>query len=345
MTNWKNYIKNNVLDWLLEMENPAVRAQTLTGLLGTSPDDKEVRQACSRELETGTASKILSQMEPGGYWGRPQDFYMRSKYHGTVWSFLLLSEMGCVFSDERYLTVGEFLLSHAQRADNGGFTYSPSTTDSGPRPAALPCLTGNLVWALTMAGKCGDARTQRAAAWLAEYQFLRDGRDETAVMEIPAGMEKSLFESCWGGHTCMMGVVKALKALVVWPAALRTPAMEKAVNAGADFLLRHNLVFSSHDLSRVSKPEFILFGFPLFWRTDALEMLETLLLLGRRDEALRPALSLVLSKQGADGRWLLEQSFNGRMLVQIEKKGKPGKWVTLRSLKVIRLACEAGLML
>jgi hypothetical protein len=345
MTDWKRFLKDDVLDWLLEMDNPAVRAQTLTGLLGASPDDRDVRQARVRELETGLAAKIFSKMQPGGYWGRPQDFYMRSKYHGTVWSFLLLSEMGCADANERYLAVGEFLLSQAQRADNGGFTYAPSTPKSGPRPAALPCLTGNLVWSMTRAGLFSDTRVQRAAGWLVENQYLRDGPDEMKANEIPAGMEKSLFEACWGRHTCLMGVVKTLKALTVWPAELRTPAMDQAIIVGADFILRHNLIFRSHDLHRISKPEFLLLGFPLFWRTDALEMLETLLLMGKTEDALQPALNMVLSKQGVDGRWLLEQTLNGRMLVRIEKKGKPSKWVTLRALKVIKLAGESGLIL
>jgi hypothetical protein len=344
MVNSTDSLTNEVVNWLLEEDNPAVRAATLTGLMGAGADDSEVKQARAREIASGFSGEVLAAMQPGGYWGRPQDFYTRSKYHGTVWSFLLLSEMGCAFEDARFHAATDFLLQHAQRADSGGFTYAPSTPESGPRPAPLLCLTGNLVWAFTQAGFSSDRRVARAADWLSANMFLRDGRDDPSAVEIPAGMEKQLFASCWGEHTCMMGVVKALKALAAWPAKYRTAAREKAATTAVDFLLRHQLVFSSHSPQKISNMDFLNFGFPLLWRSDALEMLETLLLLGIKDEALKPALDIVLSKRMPDGRWLMDQSFNGRMLVRVEKVGRTGKWVTLRALRVLKMAGEAELI-
>jgi hypothetical protein len=45
---------------------------------------------------------------------------------------------------------------------------------------------------------------------------------------------------------------------------------------------------------------------------------------------------LVLSKQNEEGIWKLENTYNGRMHVNIEKKNKPSKWITLRALQVIK---------
>lgn len=337
-------LTNEVLNWLLEEDNPAVRAAALVGLMGAGADDCEVKKARAREISSGLSGEVLAEIQPEGYWGRPEDFYGRSKYHGTVWSLLLLSEMGCAFEDARFHAAIDFLLRHAQRADSGGFTYASSASASGARPAPLPCLSGNLVWAFCQAGFSSDERVARAADWLAASMYLRDGRDDPSAVEIPAGMEKLLFASCWGEHTCMMGVVKALKALAAWPEEYRTEAMEKAATAAADFLLRHRLVFRSHSPQKISNKDFLKFGFPLLWRTDALEMLETLLRLGVQDKALIPALDLVLSKRLPDGRWRVDQSFNGRMLVRVEKVGRPGKWVTLRALRVLKKAGEAGLI-
>jgi hypothetical protein len=39
----------------------------------------------------------------------------------------------------------------------------------------------------------------------------------------------------------------------------------------------------------------------------------------------------------------MEKSFNGKMWADIEEKGKPSKWVTLRALRVLRgsdVVCE-----
>ncbi len=44
----------------------------------------------------------------------------------------------------------------------------------------------------------------------------------------------------------------------------------------------------------------------------------------------------VLSKQDAHGRWKMEYTYNGKTWVDIEEKGKPSKWVTLRSLRLVK---------
>jgi hypothetical protein len=49
-------------------------------------------------------------------------------------------------------------------------------------------------------------------------------------------------------------------------------------------------------------------------------------------------LELVESKQDAEGRWKLEYSYNGKTWVDIERKGQPSKWVTLRALRVLKAA-------
>jgi len=54
-----------------------------------------------------------------------------------------------------------------------------------------------------------------------------------------------------------------------------------------------------------------------------------------RDERMRRAVELVLSKRDGQGRWPLEYSYSGKLWVDVEKKGKPSKWVTLRALRVL----------
>jgi len=72
------------------------------------------------------------------------------------------------------------------------------------------------------------------------------------------------------------------------------------------------------------------------WRIDALEILEILTKLGYRDERMQEAVDLVISKQDNQGRWILESTFNGRFQVNIERKSKPSKWITLNALRVLK---------
>jgi hypothetical protein len=79
------------------------------------------------------------------------------------------------------------------------------------------------------------------------------------------------------------------------------------------------------------------FGFPLSYWSDVLETTAVLAELGYGDDPrLANALQLILSKQDAQGRWKLENTLNGKMWADIEEKGKPSKWVTLRALRVLK---------
>lgn len=46
-------------------------------------------------------------------------------------------------------------------------------------------------------------------------------------------------------------------------------------------------------------------------------------------------LPTLLQKRHDQGRWRLENTFNGRFQVNIEQKGKPSKWVTLTALRAL----------
>ena len=59
----------------------------------------------------------------------------------------------------------------------------------------------------------------------------------------------------------------------------------------------------------IAKTRWTQLGFPLFWDTDALEMLEVLTDLGYRDERMEDTIGLVLSKRRPNGRWRNERSY------------------------------------
>jgi hypothetical protein len=53
---------------------------------------------------------------------------------------------------------------------------------------------------------------------------------------------------------------------------------------------------------------------------------------------LKRALELVLSKQDSAGRWKMEYTYNGKLWADVETKGQPSKWVTLRALRALKMA-------
>jgi hypothetical protein len=51
---------------------------------------------------------------------------------------------------------------------------------------------------------------------------------------------------------------------------------------------------------------------------------------------MQEAADLILAKQDEHGRWSLENTYNGRFQVDIEKKGKPSKWITFLALSALK---------
>ena len=332
MGNWKSALNEDPVDWLLEAENPSVRYFTLRELLDRPESDSEVAAAKAAIMGSAPVEKILSKQEPGGYWGKPENFYMRgAKYKGTVWNLLLLAQLGADGTDERVKRACEFVLDHSYERGSGGFSISKSAeAEGGDRSLILPCLTGNMAWSLVRFGYYDNGRVQRAIGWLSQYMRFDDGETEA-----PKRWPYLKHDNCWGSHTCFMGVVKSLKVLAEIP-KIHSKGIDYTIDASVDFLLKHHIYKCSHNLSKTAMPEWLQFGFPYMYKTDLLEILGIMAKLDVKDERLQEAVDVVVSKQDAQGRWMLETTLNGRMLTSIEQKDKPSKWVTLNALKVLK---------
>lgn len=299
--------------------------------MGFPADHPEAFDAKAAIMETGTVPAILARQKKEGYWETKADYYVRTKYRGTVWQVIILAELGASGKDERIRKACEFLLAISQDRQSGGFAYRGSLGGGGFHSAVIPCLTANMVWSLLRFGYQGDPRVERGIEWITTYQRFDDGEGRS-----PKGWPYERWEACWGRHTCLMGVVKSLRALAEIPEPQRSPEVVRTIETGAEYLLRHHLFKKSHDLSRPAKPKWLKFGFPTIWDSDALDVLLVLTRLGCRDARMQDAVDLVVSKQDGQGRWPLENTFNGRFQVNIEQKGKPSKWVTLNALRALR---------
>ena len=324
-------MKADPTEWLLKAGNPSVRYFTLTDLLEKPETDTDVVAAKREIMNTGVVPKILAKQSDQGYWETPDRFYT-AKYKGTVWQLIILAELGADGSDERIKKACEFILEHSQDHESGGFSvWHSARTGGGRHSGVIPCLTGNMVWSLMKLGFFGDSRVERAINWITTYQRFDDGN-----VPVPKGWPYDKLTGCFSKHSCHMGVVKALKALAAIPVHKRSGAVKNTIDAAAEYLLIHHIHKRSHDLSRVSKPGWLRLGFPLMYPTDVLEILGILTALGYMDERMQEAVDLVVSKQDDDGRWILENTFNGRFQTNIEQKGKPSKWITLNALRALK---------
>lgn len=321
----------SILDWLLEPDNPSVRYLALTELLGRPESDSEVREARAAIMQRGVVPALLDRQEEGGHWGRLASFYT-AKYRGTVWQLLVLAEHRADGSDERVRRACEVVLGQSQDPEGGGFSHRASQRGDGGLPSGvIPCLTGNMVWALWRLGCGDDDRVRRGVDWLVRHLRFDDG-DGAPPDERPY----KGWEICYGRHSCLMGVVKGLKALAEVPPDRRSANVTRTIDAATELLLVHHVYKRSSDPSKVAKPGWTRFGFPRMYQTDALEMVSLLLRLGCRDPRMQEAVDLIRSRRRPDGRWLLQDTFNGKFVVDVEAKGEPSKWITFQALSALR---------
>jgi len=318
------------LPWLLELDqdSPGVPYFALRDLLGRSEDDPEVRRARADNMSLGPIPIILEAQHPEGYWVRPGGGYTPS-YRATVWQIIFLAELGADPSDERVQRGCEYYLSHSIAA-NGALAMNKPPVPS----SVVHCFNGDLLYALLRLGYAHDPRVQTAVDWQ-----VRAITGEGPVRYYKSGTAGPSFACAYNqGQPCAWGATKAMKALSAVPQDLRTSAVHHAIEVGIEFLLSRDPAAADYPYTdRVSSSWFKL-GFPLSYRGDVLETTTVLAEQGYGDAPqLVNALRFILSKQDGHGRWKMERALNGKMWTDIEEKGNPTKWVTLRALRLLRM--------
>jgi len=108
------------IPWLLEGDDPPVRFFTLTELLGSSPDSPDAVAARREIMSWGAVPPILDAQGDDGHWEGPDRFYV-AKYRGTVWTLIILAELGADGGDERVRRGCEAVRRPAQVRGLGGF--------------------------------------------------------------------------------------------------------------------------------------------------------------------------------------------------------------------------------
>ena len=318
---------DQTMDWLLERENPSVRYFALKHLLERDDDDREVRSARQAIMRSEPVRAILAAQHLEGYWVKPGPGYS-PKYQATGWQILFLAELGADGRNRQVRRGCEYLINHAQ-ATNGGFSALANAPPSG----AIHCLDGNLIWALVALGYGQDERVQCAVEWLAGA-ITGDDFDRWYASSVPGPGFRCAVNL---GQPCAWGAVKSLRALANLPREWQSARVKKSTKAAAEFLLCRELAKGDYPYTVRVSGEWFKFGFPLSYTSDVLEASLALVEAGYgSDPRLKPAIEFIHSRRNADGRWVLKHSLNGKMWADIEAKGKPSKWVTLRALRVLK---------
>ncbi len=326
-------MEQNLVDWLLEPSDIGVKYLALRDLV--ERDEKELMTVKERAHTEGPIAQVLAKMNKDGYWEQPGAGYY-PKYTGTVWSIILLSQLGAsIKMDERIAIACSYLLEHTL-VKGGQFTVN------GLPSGTADCLQGGLCTALLDLG-CEDPRIDKAFEWMARSvtgEGIAPMTDKSALVRYYAGKCGPNF-ACGSNNKlpCAWGAVKVMLAFSKLSKEKRTPLTNKAINTGTDFLFSTDPAHADYPCGYSHKPSgnWWKFGFPVFYVTDILQIAEALVSLDYGNEPrLANALNIIREKQDGQGRWLMEYGYTGKTWIEFGTKKQPNKWVTLRALRVLK---------
>lgn len=337
-------VPRETLEWLQSPENPAVAVLTHRRLLGKGPTE-QTDALWARRNEYAPVARIIELLRPDGSSAPPARDYQ--KYGGSLWQIHFLGELYANGDDERVQRAAEYAFS--RQLPDGSW----SAMNARPQ-GSIACLTANVGRALARMGWARDERVIAALGYCVRlyhdlgYVDCREGRlyqlngychmltpkELLFLAEVP--------EDVWPGGAAELrdACVAALRDKEVFrclPVEAREFQDELwSMSAAERRGFRERFIADHEPLHYREKPGWLRFGFPLSYNSDALE---ALLALASVRETRRPeyeaAIELVENAADDTMRWTLRTTFNGKMLGDVEEKGQPSRWLTLRALTVL----------
>jgi hypothetical protein len=324
---WEIFARKDTLNWLFGPENPSVRFWALHQLKDKSLNAPDVIEAQNAIMTSLCVRTILKAQRGEGQWFHYDDMY-NPKYTATTHNLLILAELGAKRVPQIEKAI-EYLFQF-QRNTGHFLRYLPKTEkgkDSVVKDGC--CFDGNILYYLIHFGYLDDPRTKRLIDFQIEYHSDDVGGWNCRAFPID---KSKVFPI-----NCYMGGIKVLKAFARIPTRSRSSDLKRIIDQEVEIVLE-NQIFNylrNPNGSRKAKAGWKKFGFPLFYQSDVLEVLDVLTELGVKDERMQESIDLVVGSRNELGTWDLKNTFNGKMLCEIEKKNSPSKWITLRALRVL----------
>ena len=324
---WEEFVNQETLEWLLGPENPSVRYWALQQLEDRPIDDPEVMESQDAVMASSCLQTILKAQRGEGNWVNYNDMYL-PKYTATTHTLLILAELGAKRTPNLEKAIEHLFMF---QRNSGHFLKDFPKTEKGKDSIVKDgcCIDGNILLYLIHFGYLSDKRTEKLIDFQVEYHSDDVGGWKCRAFPI---VKNTVFP-----ENCFMGGVKMLRALAKIPNAQRSGDLDRIINQEVEIILENGIFryLRKPDGSRKEKAGWKRFGFPLFYQSDVLEVLDILTELGVKDERMKDSIDLVIGSQ-QEGRWLLKNTYNGKMFCEIDEKNKPSKWITLRAARVLK---------
>ena len=299
-----------IIDWLLEGD-VAIQYQVWRDLLGV--DKKNLQD---RIVNEGWGQKFLSQRHPDGHWG---DRFYQPKWISTHYTLLDLRNLELPPTNETVQDTIELVIQN-NLAQDGGIQLGPSTSQHSDL-----CVNGMFL--------------NYASYFKAPEKKLHSVIDSILREIMPDGGFNCRTTRSGAKHSSLHTTISVLEGLTEFQKAgysYRKDEILRTRKSSVEFILMHQL-FMSDKTGQIINKDFLKLTYPCRWKYDLLRALDFFQYAGIDwDHRMGAAIDVLKSKRNNEGHWNMQAAHAGQVHFSMEQAGRPGRWNTLRALRVLK---------
>ena len=302
--------EEQIIEWLLKGD-VAIQYQVYRDLLGI--DRKDIQD---RILDEGWGKQFLSKRKPKGHWG---DRFYQPKWISTHYTLLDLRNLKPNKTNKLVKESIENVLN-TLKAEDGGIQLGPSTSDHSD-----VCVNGMFL--------------NYASYFKTPEEGLKSIVDSLLNEIMPDGGFNCRTTRSGAKHSSLHSTISVLEGLVEFQRAdynYRKDDILLAIKSAEEFMLIHRL-FHSDRTGKIIQNNFLKLAYPCRWKYDILRAFDHFQKTNRKwDDRMADALEMILKKRNKNETWNMQAAHPGEVHFVMEEAGKPGKWNTLRALRVLK---------
>lgn len=275
----------------------------------------------SKILELQDENECWNVLSEGDRYFPTLNYYVPN-YKSTLWTLILLADINTDIKNKSFLKPLKIMSDHFFDKQIGIFTI-------GKSHFPIPCLNGNMLYLYSYFEYGKEDVIDKVVDFFSQYQRFDDGDFVT-----PSSFPYCSNRSCYGKHTCYWGVVKLLKGLSFIPTDKRSDKVQGLIFKCIDFILLHEVCFSSHNKSEYIHTNIKYLTFPNMYQCDFLEILWLLKREQVKSVHIQRALNLLKNKMGSDLTWKIERQVKD-LIIPMGKKSYGNEFITNRARAVL----------
>jgi len=276
---------NNIIDKLLNSDEPSVKFKVLVNVLGKKLESAEIKKLQEEIKSSPRVKLLLSEREKDG----KIPFHPYAKWYGAHWVLATLADIGYPSGDKSLIPLREQVLAWLFSEEHRKHI---KTIDGRTRRCASQ--EGNALFSLLTLG-ITDTRTEELAERLVKWQWPDGGWN---CDRDPKAVNSSFWES-----------LIPLRALALHGRLTGKKEWREAAKRAAEVFLKRKCYKRQKD-GRIMVDDFVELHYPCYWHYDILFGLKVMAEAGFiGDKRCHDALDLLESKRLPDGGFPAEKKY------------------------------------